>query len=147
MTALPPPSGARMITCLAYRDADRMVDWLCDAFGFEKHAVFAGEDGLLVHAELTFSNSMIMIGPENKGDFGKTHMTMPDRAGGRTTQIVYTIVEDVDAHHARSAAAGAEILRPLKDEDYGGRDYVARDPEGHMWSFGTYDPWSTEPKA
>lgn len=52
----------------------------------------------------------------------------------------YAVVEDIDVHYARAVAEGAEILRPLADTDYGAREYTARDPEGHLWSFGTYRP-------
>jgi uncharacterized glyoxalase superfamily protein PhnB len=62
------------------------------------------------------------------------------RAGGRNTQSVYVVVEDPDAHHARAVAAGAKVVMPLEDKDYGGRGYSARDLEGHVWSFGNYDP-------
>jgi uncharacterized glyoxalase superfamily protein PhnB len=50
------------------------------------------------------------------------------------------VVDEVDAHFARAKAAGAEIIREPEDQDYGGRDYSARDPEGNVWSFGTYAP-------
>ena len=62
------------------------------------------------------------------------------REVGATTAGVYVVVEDVDAHHARAAAAGAEIVRGPEDTSYGSREYLARDPEGHLWSFGTYQP-------
>ncbi len=52
------------------------------------------------------------------------------------------VVPDADAHHARAAAAGAAVLEAPADRLYGGREYVARDPEGNLWSFGTYDPWA-----
>jgi len=45
--------------------------------------------------------------------------------------------------YQRAKAAGAEIVMDIKDEDYGGRGFWCRDPEGHLWSFGTYDPWET----
>jgi uncharacterized glyoxalase superfamily protein PhnB len=86
-----------------------------------------------------------MLGPVEKGEFGKRFMMTPVSAGGRCTQTVYCIVADADAHHAQAVAAGAEIVMPLRDEDYGGRGYAARDPDGHVWSFGTYDPWSVPP--
>ncbi|TMB01350.1 MAG: glyoxalase, partial [Deltaproteobacteria bacterium] len=66
--------------------------------------------------------------------------TVPPRRGP-VTQSPYVIVADADAHYARAKAAGAEIVMDIKDEDYGGRGYSARDPEGHLWNFGTYDPW------
>ena len=141
MPAGPKTTTTNVISCLSYRDADRAVEWLARAFGFEKHAVYSGADGMVVHAELSFGNGMIMLGPYAKGEFGKRYLTMPDAAGGRGTQSIYVIVDDADAHNARAVAAGAEIIMALKDEDYGGRGYSARDPEGQLWNFGSYDPW------
>lgn len=140
-------SGSALVSCLNYKDADAAVDWLCRAFGFTEHAVYRDDAGKVVHAELTFGNGMIMIGPDQKGDFGKLVMTLPERAGGRCTQTIFAVVDDADAHHARAIAAGAEIVTPLKDESYGGRGYTARDPEGHAWGFGTYDPWNPPVKG
>ncbi len=138
----PTTAAATMISCLNYRDATAAVDWLIAAFGFAPHTVYKDADGNVAHAELTSGHGMIMIGPTGKGDFGTRFMTMPDGAGGRCTQVVYVIVSDVDAHHARAKAAGADIVIEPKDESYGGRNYAARDPEGHVWSFGSYDPWA-----
>jgi uncharacterized glyoxalase superfamily protein PhnB len=147
MPAGPKATTANVICCLSYRDADRAVEWLVRAFGFEKHAVYHDPDGKVIHAELSFGNGMIMLGPFAKGEFGKRFMTMPDLAGGRGTQSICVIVDDADAHHARAVAGGAEIIMALKDEDYGGRSYSARDPEGHCWTFGTYDPWQQPPQS
>jgi uncharacterized glyoxalase superfamily protein PhnB len=145
MASGPKSTKTTMIACLNYRDADKAVDWLCKAFGFEQHAVYRDNEGKVVHAELGFGNGMIMLGPEDKGDFGKRFMTSPEAAGGRCTQTVYAIVDDADAHHAVAIAHGAEVVMPLKNEDYGGRGYAARDPEGHFWTFGTYDPFAARP--
>lgn len=144
MTTSAKQTTATMISAMSYRDPDRAIAFLTRAFGFEQHAVHRGHDGKVVHAELTFGNGMIMIGPEDKGEFCKLFFAMPKDTGNRCTQTVYSIVTDADAHHARAVAAGAEIVMPLKDEDYGGRDYAARDPEGYVWSFGTFDPWSVK---
>ena len=71
----------------------------------------------------------------------KTAWSCSDRPGcGGEPASIYVIVDDADAHHDRAVAHGAEVVFPLKDEDYGGRDYTARDPEGNLWSFGTYRP-------
>jgi uncharacterized glyoxalase superfamily protein PhnB len=137
---------ATMISCLNYRDADKALAWLTQAFGFVEHAAYRDPQGKVMHAELKFGNGMIMLGPEQKGEFGKRFMTLPKDAGGRNTQSVYCIVDNADAHHAQAVAAGADIVMPLKDEDYGGRGYSARDPEGHVWTFGTYDPWNVQAK-
>ena len=135
---------ANLVSALRYRDATRAVAWLCENFGFTKHAYYEDETGACVHAELAFGNGMIMIGPVRDTPFGR-HMAQPDEIGGRETQAVYAIVADADAHYARARAAGAEILMELRDESYGGREYSCRDPEGHIWTFGTYDPWTAVP--
>jgi len=97
------------------------------------------KDGRVQHAELTFGNGMIMLGPLSENAYGKL-LRQPSEAGGET-QAPYVLVADADTHCARAKAAGAEILLPLKDEDYGGRGYTCRDPEGHVWSFGTCNLW------
>lgn len=147
MSGMPKATTATMISCLGYRDADAAVDWLCRAFGMQQHAVYRDDTGKIVHAELSFGNGMIMIGPSNQGDFGKRFMTMPDKTGGRETQTVYVIVDDADAHHARAVAERAQIVMPLESKGYGGKSYAARDLEGHLWSFGTYDPWQVQGNA
>lgn len=131
---------ATIIPSLRYRDAVSAIDWLCRAFGFEKHAVYA--DGNTVHhAQLTFGNGMIMLGSaDNASEWGK-RFAQPDEIGGRETQCACVIVTDADAHYAHAKAAGAVIVGELEAKDYGGKGYSCRDPEGHMWWFGTYDPW------
>lgn len=122
---------ASLFPAMCYRDAPAAVDWLERAFGFVRHAVHDDGKGLIVHAELRFGNGMVMFGSARA----------PDPANPWTEQDgVYCVVEDVDAHHARAAAAGAEILRPPADTPYGSREYTARDLEGRLWSFGTYRP-------
>ena len=86
---------------------------------------------------------MIMLGSARDDEFG-TLQTTPEKVGGVGTQSPYIIVADADAHHARAARAGADVVRPVRDEDYGGRGYSCRDLEGHLWNFGTYDPWPSE---
>ena len=129
-----------IIPCLRYRNALSMIDWLCNAFGFEKHVVYA--DGEIVHhAQLTFGNGMIMLGSSsNAGAWGE-RIAQPDAIGGRETQTPCVIVADADAHYARAKAAGATIMDEISSPDYGGRGYSCRDPEGHLWYFGSYDPW------
>jgi uncharacterized glyoxalase superfamily protein PhnB len=133
---------ATVIPALRYQDAPKAIDWLCRAFGFEKHLVVPGEEGSIAHAQLRFGNGMIMLGSARKhgGPYDQLVKT-PAEVGGTSTQGPYVIVEDADAHLAQARAAGAEIVIDIKDEDHGGRGYTCRDPEGHVWSFGTYDPW------
>ena len=120
-----------VIPTLKYKDASAAIDFLERAFAFERKNVF--EDGGVVHhAELTHGRGMVMLGSVGAGDpqFETRHSS------------AYVIVADVDAIHDRANAAGAEITRELQDTDYGSREFSATDPEGNVWSFGTYDPFA-----
>jgi uncharacterized glyoxalase superfamily protein PhnB len=117
---------------LRYRDARRAIDWLEKAFDFKATAVHEDGDGNIAHAELLFgSDGMVMLGPDRDDDWFGPH-------AGKAW--LYVVVEDADSHYAQAKAAGAEIVRELEDQDYGSRDYSARDFEGNLWSFGTYRP-------
>lgn len=131
---------ATVIPCLRYRDAPTAIEWLCRAFGFEKHLVVPNQDGTIAHAQLSFGAGMVMLGSVLESEFGRL-MKQPDEIGGAETQTAYVIVSDADAVYAQAKAAGATIVMEIKDEDYGGRGFTCRDPEGHLWNFGTYDPW------
>jgi uncharacterized glyoxalase superfamily protein PhnB len=112
---------------LRYADADAALAWLGRAFGFREHAVYrSGQDdtGPIQHAEISLGPGIVMLG---QGD------DPADRG-------IYVAVEDADAHYERAKAAGAEIVRAIEDTPYGSREYTARDPEGNVWSFGTYQP-------
>ena len=126
---------APIIPFFRYADAPRAVEWLCDAFGFERHAVYE-EEGGIGHAELVLGNSMIMLSSPRELTLG---MKLAKDTGA-PTMGVYIIVDDPDAHYAKAKAAGAKITRDIQDEDYGGRGYTCMDFEGNLWSFGTYAP-------
>jgi len=125
---------------LRYRDAHAAIDFLCEAFGFERHAVYEGEGGSVEHAQLAHGGGMVMLSTEQ----GEDDRGWGEHAGQGWT---YVVVDDPDAHYERAKAAGATILRELEDQDYGSRDYSARDPEGNIWSFGSYDPAAEEEGA
>ena len=132
---------ATVIPTLRYQDAADAIKWLCNAFGFRQHLVVPGEDDEIAHAQLVFGNGMIMLASAQEDEFDRLQQP-PNGSGNVVSQSPYIIVEDVDKHYARAMAAGAEVVMELKDEDYGGRVYSCRDPEGFLWNFGSYDPWS-----
>lgn len=142
MTNIAKNATARVIPTLRYNDAAAAIEWLCAAFGFEKHLVVPGEDGTIVHAQLVFGNGMIMLGSAHGSELDNLQRP-PSTLGGAVSQSPYIIVEDADQHYGRAVAAGAEIVMEIKDEDYGGRGYSCRDLEGHVWHFGSYDPWAS----
>lgn len=133
-----------VIPCLRYRDAPAAIDWLCKVLGFERHLVVPGEKGAIHHAELSFGNGMVMLGSVqgamHDSEFDRL-LKQPDDIGGAETQTPYLVVRDADAVYARVKAAGAKIVLDIRDEDYGGRGFSCRDPEGRLWNIGTYDPW------
>jgi len=143
MSTLAARTTVTIIPSLRYRDAHAAIDWLCRAFGFEKHAVYADGD-VVHHAQLVFGNGMIMLGSVANGSEWGKRIAQPDEIDGRETQCAYVVVADCAAHHARAKAAGARIVDELETKDYGGSGYSCRDPEGHLWSFGDYDPWRSE---
>lgn len=122
---------------LRYRDGDAALAWLKEAFGFDEQAVHRDADGRLAHVELRLGAGLVMFGEYR--DDGWLGGAPPDPLA--STLSIYIVVEDPDAHHARALAAGARIVRELTDESYGSREYSARDLEGNLWSFGTYDPY------
>jgi uncharacterized glyoxalase superfamily protein PhnB len=128
-----------LIPIPCYRDVRKAIDFLVDAFGFERHAVYEGEDGTIAHAELTLGGGMLMLAAPDESEYGKLVTTV--EGSGRPTAGFYVVVDDVEAHAQRARAAGAEIVMEPRDRDYGGSDYTCRDPDGHVWTFGSYDPW------
>lgn len=119
-----------------YRDPDAAIEFLKRAFGASEHAVHRGDDGSIQHAELELEGELFMLG-QYSGD-GWLAGEPPNPLA--STLSLYVVVSDPDTHHARAAAAGANVVRELEDMDYGSREYSVRDMEGNLWSFGTYDP-------
>jgi uncharacterized glyoxalase superfamily protein PhnB len=137
-----PPSGwPRIASSVFYEDASAAIDWLCKAFGFEVRLKVEGDGGRIEHSELVFGDGLIMVNQSGIAEQpGQEQMKSPRSVGGANTQVLCVYVDDVDQHHARARAAGAEIFREPKTSDYGAeyasdRSYGARDPEGHLWFF------------
>jgi uncharacterized glyoxalase superfamily protein PhnB len=121
---------------LRYADPNTAIDWLAKAFGCTQENVYRDDDGVVQHAVLSLGTGRFMVsGPREPGWLG----------GGRQDPLaspisIYVVVADPVAHHDRAAAEGATIVRELEHMDYGSHEYSARDPEGNLWSFGTYQP-------
>jgi uncharacterized glyoxalase superfamily protein PhnB len=113
-----------------------MITWLGDAFGFVEHEVFRDDQGAVVHAELAFGSAMIMVGQARDDAFAK----VIGHPNGPCGKAIYLAVEDADALFSRASAAGATILEGLSERDYGSREFTCQDPEGNIWSIGTYWP-------
>src|SRR5580658_7745702 len=118
MSSTSPHSPSTVIPTLRYRNAPAAIDWLCTVFGFERHAVYEGENGTIGHAELTLNGGMIMLGSAKDDEHGRRFKS-PDELDGMETCSSYIVVTDADAAHARAVAAGAVVIRPLQNTDYG----------------------------
>ncbi|MFC8046526.1 VOC family protein [Nocardia sp. NPDC057353] len=120
--------------CLSFRDAAKTTEFLVRAFGFRKVAEYTRENdpAIVEHGELRWpAGGGIMYGTANKSDD-----PFCTRATGNDN--IYLVTDEPDALFERATAAGAELVRGLRDEDYGSRGFTVRDPEGNLWSFGTY---------
>ncbi len=125
---------ATIYPCLLYRDAPAAMAWLAEAFGFEEMMRVPNDDGSIVHAEMHLGGGIIMVATARPHEGWLSPLDLPG-----VNQTVSVSVADVDAHHDRAVAAGAEITFPLKSEDYG-RGYSCKDLEGQTWSFTDYQP-------
>ena len=117
-----------------FRDLEKGVRYLVDTFGFEEVVVHRGEDGSAQYAELTLHGVPMGAGPSVEG-------SMFDLG----SYSVYISLDEVDSMHERAVGAGAVIAMPPTDQEYGSRDFVARDHEANLWCFGTYQPGATAP--
>ena len=130
-----------IIPGMRYRDAPAAIEWLCRVFGFARHLVVPDDQGGIAHAQLVLGNGMIMLGSAREGaDYDELVRTPADLGGN--SQAAYIVVPEIDAHYRHTVQCGADIVYEIADQDYGGRLYSARDPEGHLWNFGSYDPWA-----
>lgn len=126
---------------LRYNNAKAAISWLKTALGFEEQDVYPGEGDSIAHAQLKLAGNLVMLGSVNPDSFGRSPQTL-----GGVTSTIYIAVDSasaVDAYYARALSASAEIVRQLCDTDYGSHEFSVRDPEGHIWSFGTYRPQAT----
>ena len=131
---MPSSTTSAVWPCLTYTDARAALEFLAKAFGFEETACHALPDDadVVVHAEMRWPlGGGIMFGSAGKDDsaFGQ-------RVPGNDS--VYVVCDNPDELFERAIGAGAELVRGLRDEDYGSRGFTVRDPEGNLWSFGTY---------
>jgi uncharacterized glyoxalase superfamily protein PhnB len=99
-----------------------------------------GDDGIVHYAELRFGRSIIIVVRADGSELD-AFMKQPSDIGGAETQVCYLFVTDAVAHCAQAKRAGADIILDIKDEDGKRGGYSCRDPEGHIWNFGSYDPW------
>lgn len=129
----------RLYHTMRCKDAEAMITWLKDVLGFSEYVIYR-KDGKVIHGELAFGSSILMLGQARDDDYAR----LVGDIGGRRTDAVYLAVDDPDELYERVKASGAPIEMELRNTEYGSRDFAARDPEGGLWSFGTYWPKAGE---
>lgn len=115
---------------LRYRDASAAIRFLTDVLGLVPGHIVDTPDGRVQHATLGWGNGVVMVSSASE-----------EPSPFDTGQVfLYLAVADPDAAYDRAAAAGADIIMGLTDQEYGSREFAVRDPEGNVWCFGTYQP-------
>lgn len=124
-----------LFSTLRYQDPAAAITWLTQAFGFECHFV-AEEEGAVVHAQMRFGDTLLFLGPDHGDD--RYAMHSPLALNGTNQCVCLAVDSGVDSLRDRAQAAGADIVTQPYDTPYGSREFSCRDPEGHIWSVGTY---------
>lgn len=123
--------GQTIFPALRYKDAAAAIEFLTKAFGFTELVAYRNDEGVVEHAQLDYGGTSVMLGQRREGEYDQMVSDVAASA-------LYVVVADTDAHCERARAAGAQIVKEPYDQDYGSRDYTAKDPEGNVWTFGTY---------
>lgn len=120
---------------LRYNDARGAIQFLCATFGFIELFSVPESGPTVRHAQLKLGTNVVMLGSVRPDEGTASPQTL-----GVATQALYVYVENLDAHYEGARRAGAQIVSPPVDTDFGSREYHARDVEGHLWTFGTFLP-------
>ena len=120
-----------MWATLRASDAPGLITFLTEVLGFEVAVVYQ-EGDQVDHAQLNWPlGGGVMLGSMGTDPDDPWHF-VPG------SFCAYVVTDDTDSLFERALAGGAEIVRAPYDTDYGSRDFACRDPEGNLWSFGTY---------
>lgn len=134
MAASHVPDGLHRITpYIIVKGADRAIEFYRQALGAETRERLEDKQGRVVHAELVFGDSVVMIAEE----IPQMNIRGPETLGGSPVALLM-YVDDVDAAFERAIAAGAKMVRPVQDQFYGDRSGTLSDPFGHVWTLGTH---------
>jgi PhnB protein len=134
MAVQPIPDGYEgAIPYLIVQDARRAIEFYRKAFGATEHMCFALPGGKVGHAEIRIGKALVMLADEHP----EMGYRGPQALGGTPVSLAL-YVEDVDARFAQAVAAGATVLRPVKDQFYGDRNGTLKDPFGHIWTLVTH---------
>ena len=107
------------------------IDFYSRAFDAKELFRLTEPSGRIGHAEIKIGTSTVMLSDEYP-----EHGIKGPRTLGGTSFAIHLHVADVDQAFEKAVAAGAVVVRPLKDQFYGERSGTVRDPYGHEWLLG-----------
>ncbi len=132
--AKPIPEDYHSVTpYLCVRDAASAIEFYKKAFGATELMRMPDPSGKIGHAEIKIGDSHIMLADE----FPEVSIRSPQSLGGSPVGI-HLYVEDVDTIAAQAVAAGAKLVKEVKDQFYGDRNGTVEDPFGHVWYISTH---------
>jgi len=138
MSALPTPDGKHhptLTAAIAVQGGFKALDFYKNVFGAQEILRVPGSEGKLIHAQLRIGDSLLFVSDEEPS---LGHRCQAPQAFNGTTFVLYLHVDDADATYARAVAAGAEAVFPVKQQDWGNREGVVRDPFGHLWALASH---------
>jgi uncharacterized glyoxalase superfamily protein PhnB len=133
-----------LIPATRYYDCNAAYAFLTGVLGLTELAAYRDDNGSIQHCELSLGTGVMMFGPMERSTGASEfndYMTHPSKTDGRETVSIYAVAGDVAARYDRVVAAKAEVLIALRTETHGGTSFSIRDPEGHIWTVGSYDPF------
>ncbi len=132
-----------LIPATRYYDCNAAHAFLTNILGLNELACYRDGTGAIQHCELSLGSGVMMFGPMERSTGASefnAYMTHPSQTGGRETVSIYAVASDVVARYDHVVASKADVLIALRAETHGGTSFTIRDPEGHIWTVGSYDP-------
>jgi len=121
---------ARIMPVLSVRRGAEAVEFYKRAFGADEVMRMTAPDGAVV-AELRIGGASFMVADESPENGNHS----PEGLGATTVRVAL-VVADPHAVADRAVAAGARLVYPVADQDYGWRLGRVADPYGHHWEIG-----------
>ncbi|MGH9318442.1 MAG: VOC family protein [Vicinamibacteria bacterium] len=124
---------------LVYDDAREGIRWLTEVLGFRAATVYDAPDGSVAFAELVWRTGVVFVSSRPPADNSWA------KVGIASIALAAEDAETVDRLYQRAVAAGADIIRPVHDArtpafPEGSHQFDLRDPEGGLWTVGTFQP-------
>ena len=113
-------------------DAHELIRWMVDLLEFQVAELHEGPEGSVMHARLSWRTGNVFVSDRHPGPWSVT--------GPASVCLAAESSAEIDRLYARARDAGAVVISELEDSDYGSHQFGLRDPEGNLWTVGTYRP-------